>query len=577
MSSNPKINKSSTTAPPVNAGNGSAASDQSSSRTVELSPSTASVDSDGKTSVLTTGPVGEDFVLSGSAVKISSEATVIRNIPSELSGSKSSNVNTLSARKASNENVELVDNSPFDYDLTNKIFGIYHVQKKIGGGGMGDVYLAKDTLLDRDVALKVLAPNQQSEEYRERFIIEAKASAKLHHDNIVTVYSFGEINGRIFLAMEYIPGINLRDKEKKGPLSIEETLSYAIQLSAALEHIHQKGIVHRDIKPSNVLVTDNETVKIIDLGLAKDLGLKKNSNSPEDELTQTGVTLGTFDYISPEQARDSRNVDIRSDIYSLGCTMYFMLVGAPPYPEGTGLQKLLNHQSDTPPNVQDERSDAPDSLADIIMRCMAKNPELRYQTPQELSKALYIAAEERGMRPGGLSLSKWYYPTRTRLKIWKDRLSWAVPIVLLIFAIMVLDCIWKPDQRQAEFLPETPGLKRSVVTVNPPGRSSSIFGSPVRKGAVLELDSFPKSFPQPPENSPTENDLTLSPAISEDQNSPLDNNSSRTVLPAASALTAPSNNTQQNNDATAQELNLPQTPGDSPKKNTVHSVKFETD
>ena len=569
MSSDPEKHNSSTTAPPANVGNGSNITEQSSALTVNLSSSTSSVDSDGKTSVLTTGPVGEDFVLSGSAVKIASEATVIRNNPSDLSGSQSANVKSLSAHKASNENVEFVDNSPFDYDLTNKIFGIYHVQKKIGGGGMGDVYLAKDTLLDRDVALKVLVPNQQSDEFRERFIIEAKASAKLHHDNIVTVYSFGEINGRIYLAMEYIPGVNLREKEKKGPLSIEETLSYAIQLSAALEHIHQKGIVHRDIKPSNVLVTDNETVKIIDLGLAKDLGLKKNSSDPQNDLTQTGVTLGTFDYISPEQARDSRNVDIRSDIYSLGCTMYFMLVGAPPYPEGTGLQKLLNHQSDTPPNVQDERSDVPDSLADVIMRCMAKNPELRYQTPQELSRALYLAAEERGMRPGGLTLSKWYYPTKTRLKIWKDRLMWAVPIVILFVSIMILDCIWKPDPRQSEFLPETPGLKRSVVSVNPGGRGLSIFGMPVKKGQVLEFDASPQSFPQPPEIVPTENESTQPPVSLEDLNEPVDDNPTAALPSVPTPAPAPSKNTPQINDSSVPESSIP--------RKSVHSVKLETD
>ena len=134
------------------------------------------------------------------------------------------------------------------------------------------------------------------------------------------------------------------------------------------------------------------------------------------------------------------------------------------------------------------------------MRCMAKNPELRYQTPQELSRALYLAAEERGLRPGGLTLSKWYYPSRSRLRIWKDRLLWAVPFVILIGAIMILDYIWKPDLRQSEFLPETPGLKRRVVTVNSGGRGSSIFGSPVMKGAALELDDVPQFFPQPPES-----------------------------------------------------------------------------
>lgn len=585
MSTRSENHNSSTTAPPANVGNGNATSEHSSALTVELSPSTASGSSEGKTSVLTTGPVGSDFVLSGSAITIATDATVIRsdNTPQESSGSHSSNVSSLSAHKSSNENVEFVNNasSAFDYDLTNKVFGIYHVQKKIGGGGMGDVYLAKDTLLDRDVALKVLTPNQQSGEFRERFIIEAKTSAKLHHDNIVTVYSFGEINGRIYLAMEYIPGINLRVKEKNGPLSIEETLSYAIQLSAALEHIHQKGIVHRDIKPSNVIIMDDGTAKIIDLGLAKDIGLKKNNES-ETDLTQTGVTLGTFDYISPEQARDSRNVDIRSDIYSLGCTMFFMLTASPPYPEGNGLQKLLSHQGDTPPNVQDERSDVPDSLADIIMRCMSKKPELRYQTPQELTKALYIAAEERGMRPSELSMTKWYFPVRSRLKVWSDRLAWAVPIVFLFIGVIALDYIWRPTQRQSEFLPETPGLKRNIVSIKSGGRGSSIFGLPVKRGKVLEVDDVPQPFPQPPEISPTENELTP-PVSSETSNAPADNNPNSALQPVPPTLETetPNNNPQINDSnvpaATSLNRRFPEKPNASAERKAIHSVKLETD
>ena len=254
--------------------------------------------------------------------------------------------------------------------------------------------------------------------------------------------------------------------------------------------------------------------------------------------------------------------------------MFFMLTANPPYPEGNGLQKLLSHQGDTPPNVQDERSDVPDSLADIIMRCMSKKPELRYQTPQELTKALYIAAEERGMRPSELSMTKWYFPARSRLKIWKDRLSWAVPIVMLFFAVMILDYIWKPNQRQSEFLPETPGLKRSIVSVNPSGRSSSIFGSPIKRGAVLEFDSVPQSFPLAPEISPTENESIQTPDSSENPDAPVDNNPTAVQQVPS---TTPLNNTQQINGAPAVERNLPQTPNNSIQKNIIHSVKFETD
>lgn len=354
------------------------------------------------------------------------------------------------------------DNLISDNLNSNVQLGDYTLVECVGGGGMGRVYRALDNRLDRYVALKVLAPNQNSDDFRERFTIEAKASAKLHHENIVTVYSYGEINGLTYLAMEYIPGINIRDLvSQNGPLSVDDTLSYAIQLAAALEHINQKGIVHRDIKPSNVLITEGNTVKVIDLGLAK------NNMAPAGELTATGVTLGTFDYISPEQARDPRNVDIRSDIYSMGCSLFYMLTGQPPYPKGTALQKLLRHQGEAPPNVQDFRADVPDRLANIITRCMAKNADMRYQTPQDLSKALFIAAEELGMRPMGISLAKWYLPSLSRLKIWKDRLWWALPLVGLVLLVLALDGIWKLEPREMEFLPDAPSLKRNHLQISP--------------------------------------------------------------------------------------------------------------
>ncbi len=360
--------------------------------------------------------------------------------------------------------VKIISDNVVSGNLPSSVqLGNFTLVECIGGGGMGRVYRALDSKLDRYVALKVLAPNQNSEDFRERFTIEAKAAAKLHHENIVTVYSYGDFNGLTYLAMEYIPGVNIRDLvNKNGPLSIEDTLSYAIQLASALEHINQMGIVHRDIKPSNVLITEDGIAKVIDLGLAK------NSMSPADELTATGVTLGTFDYISPEQARDPRLVDIRSDIYSLGCSLFFMLSGQPPYPKGTALQKLLRHQGEAPPNVQDFRSDVPDRLATIITRCMAKNADMRYQTPQQLSKALYIAAEELGMRPLGISLAKWYLPSISRIKIWKDRLWWILPVVFLVLIVLILDGIWKLPDRDMEFLPDAPGLHGEIDSFDIP-------------------------------------------------------------------------------------------------------------
>lgn len=504
MSSNSENHNTSTTAP-MNMGDVTNESQRSSSQTVELSGS-AALSASGKnspvlttesiaSSILTTAPTNPSAAPTNQETAILSDATVIRSRTEqqEQVNSNASNFNS-SSMELSNANVTIIQDSLFNAkDPSCLQIGDYQILESIGGGGMGRIFRAWDTHLDREVALKILAPNQQSEEFRERFVIEAKASAKLHHDNIVSVYSFGQSDGLTYLVMEYIPGSNIRDLvTKKGPLSIEDTLTYAIQLASALEHINANGIVHRDIKPSNVLITNDGVVKVIDLGLAK------NIIEPSNDLTQTGVTLGTFDYISPEQARDPRNVDIRSDIYSLGCSLFFMLTGQPPYPKGTGLQKLLRHQGDAAPNVQDFRSDVPDRFADIITRCMAKNPDLRYQTPQDLSKALYVAAEGQGMRPSGYSMSKWYMPSISRLRVWKDRLAWTVPIVFLIIAILVLDNVWKPNQRQSEFLPEKPGLKRSVLSVNSDNGFMSDNMVPGPKVKPFNFNIHPKAYPQSP-------------------------------------------------------------------------------
>lgn len=418
------------------------------------------------------------------------EATVIQTIPvgtepppvsSEIGSSP------LAADQAI-PGVEIVsDNLGPKFQLGN-----FTLIESVGGGGMGRVFRALDNNLERDVALKVLPPNQCTDkDYRDRFIFEAKAAARLHHDNIVCVYSFGEINGLTYLAMEYIPGINIRDLvSRDGPLPIEDVLAYAIQLASALEHINQQKIVHRDIKPSNVLVTDDGTVKVIDLGLAK----ATLAQSPADELTATGVTLGTFDYISPEQARDPRHVDIRSDIYSLGCSLFYMLAGHPPYPKGTALQKLLCHQGEAPPNIQEYRAEVPDRLADIITRCMAKNADLRYQTPQALSSALYLAAEELGMRPIGMSLTRWYMPSISRLRAWKERFWWVLPLAGLILCVMCLDSLWKLDLHESEYLPES-------MTLYPETHGQEEQTPPASTGLFknLKIPTFPQDMAPPTE------------------------------------------------------------------------------
>jgi serine/threonine-protein kinase len=208
------------------------------------------------------------------------------------------------------------------------MLGPYELIEYIGGGGMGRVYRALDTQLNRIVALKVLPPEHAADvETLLRFRNEARSAARLDHDSVVRVYYVGEDRTFPYLVFEFIEGQTIRALvERGGPLRLADALSYTLQVADVLTHAAERGVVHRDIKPSNVMITPQGRAKVIDLGLAR-LG---DVNDSESDLTASGVTLGTFDYISPEQARDPRTVDVRSDIYSLGCAFFYMLSGRPP-------------------------------------------------------------------------------------------------------------------------------------------------------------------------------------------------------------------------------------------------------
>ena len=195
------------------------------------------------------------------------------------------------------------------------------------------------------------------------------------------VYYVGEDRGVHYIVFEFIEGVNIRDLvQRQGPLPVADAISYTLQVAEALSHASQRDVIHRDIKPSNVLITPEGRAKLVDMGLAR----LHQVEHPDNDLTASGVTLGTFDYISPEQARDPRSADVRSDLYSLGCSFYFMLTGRPPFPEGTVLQKLLQHQSDDPLDPRQFRPDLPLEIGPILTRLLAKNPARRYQLPSEL-------------------------------------------------------------------------------------------------------------------------------------------------------------------------------------------------
>ncbi|MBL8817154.1 MAG: serine/threonine protein kinase [Planctomyces sp.] len=271
----------------------------------------------------------------------------------------------------------------------------FEIRERIGAGGMGAVFRATDLELARDVALKIMHPVSSSDQSLiARFRNEARACAQLNHDNIARVFYSGSQDGLYFIAYEFANGRTIKELiQQHGRLTPAETVNYAIQVSLALNHIAAAGIVHRDIKPSNIILTENGRVKVVDLGLAR-----RDTTDSIGDITVAGTTLGTFDYIAPEQARDPRSADIRSDIYSLGCTMYHMLTGQPPYPDGTALQKLLDHQGKSPPDPRSINGAIPPELAAVMRKMMANHPSHRYQAPGLLLSDLIQLAQLMGLQ-----------------------------------------------------------------------------------------------------------------------------------------------------------------------------------
>lgn len=256
--------------------------------------------------------------------------------------------------------------------------GKFEIRRKIGSGGMGTVYLAFDAELKRTIALKVL-PREKAHNPTlvKRFKAEAQAAAHLKHDHIVTVYEAGKIDDYLYIALEYVEGCNVHDLiSHRGPFSVRRSAEIIRQVTEALEHIHQRNIVHRDIKPSNLLITRDGVVKVTDLGLARSMDEADTSG-----ITRDGTTVGTVDYMAPEQARNSRSADIRSDLYSLGCTWYHMLTGEPPYSAGSLTSKLQAHVTEPIPDPRAKREAVPDAVAAVLRRMMAKKPIDRYSDP----------------------------------------------------------------------------------------------------------------------------------------------------------------------------------------------------
>ncbi|HEY1602532.1 MAG TPA: serine/threonine-protein kinase [Pirellulales bacterium] len=264
--------------------------------------------------------------------------------------------------------------------------GKYKLLGHLGTGGMSSVYLAEHVAMRRRVAIKVL-PNSKVKDtsYLARFYREARAAAALDDPNIVRAYDVDQHEGTHYLVMEYVDGRDMQVQvTADGPLSVPQAAEYIRQAASGLAHAHRTNLIHRDVKPANLLVDRKGTVKILDMGLAQ--------FSDDDQASLTIAhdekVLGTVDYLAPEQAIDSHTVDARADIYGLGCTLYFALVGHPPFPDGTCTQRLMMHQTQQPESIRKQRPEVPEDLVAIFNRMTAKKREHRYQSADDVVEAL---------------------------------------------------------------------------------------------------------------------------------------------------------------------------------------------
>ena len=337
----------------------------------------------------------------------------------------------------------------------------FEIKQFLGGGGMGLVFRGFDAILARSVAIKLLPHEGTSPELVQRFQIEARSAAKLDHPNISRVFQVGSDDACDYIIFEYVEGDNLAQLVRRvGPLPLELGLRYTFQLALALQHAYQRGVVHRDVKPANVVVTDGGKLKLIDLGLAR----SPKSHDSDLSLTASGVTLGTYDYISPEQARDSRMADVRSDLYSLGCTVFFMFTGQPPYPRGTPIEKIIQHSSEKRPNPADYRTDLPAGLNAITNKLLAIDPDDRFQRPAELIAEIQDFASRNNIPLLG-------YDDNVIVKKIIQKPTWTmqlipvlIPIALLLSFVLYLD--WADKKAILDSQENARNTQRSESTAN---------------------------------------------------------------------------------------------------------------
>lgn len=342
---------------------------------------------------------------------------------------------------------------------SGQIFGNYEIIEMIGKGGMGEVYRAKDLRLNREVAIKILDPRLiENPQFLVRFRKEAGLAAKLNHPNICTIYEAGEAEGQAYISMEYVRGETLRARIKKGPIPLAEALDIAVQIADGLDEARRENVLHRDIKSLNILLTERGRAKILDFGLAKQLGPDGSTDSSgastKSELTQEGGVCGTPSYMSPEQAL-GRSIDHRSDIFSFGIVLYEMLTERVPFP-GNSPTEIIDKILHSPPvPVARYNDEIPSELARVITKMLEKDPDLRYQSVHEVWTDL---RHIQGQSTAGKT-SPMIAPPRTKWKLTN------IFVVLTLVALVVVAYRWRGKVVRDAGVTATPGKAVSIAVL----------------------------------------------------------------------------------------------------------------